>query len=145
MINSIKCLSVLVLPVLLLGCSTGSHVVTGQQMPEIEVDQVTVFEEAPAFDYDVIGTVRASSDGGFTEESRKEKAVQELKEQAAKIGANGVILDDVTQLSFRRLGTGVGVAVSSAGGVGTSIGSSFSFPTAEVTGTAIHYELSAEK
>lgn len=140
MINSIKYLSVLALPVLLFGCSSGSHVVTGQQMPELEVEQVTIYEEAPAFDYKVIGTVSASSDNGFTEDSRKEKATQELKEQAAKIGANGVILDDVTQLSFRRLGTGVGISASSAGGIGTSIGSSFSFPTTEAKGTAIYYE-----
>ncbi|MBU2240563.1 MAG: hypothetical protein KJ868_21385, partial [Gammaproteobacteria bacterium] len=85
MMNAIKYLSVLTLPVLLFGCSSGSHVVTGQQLPELEVEQVTVFEEAPAFDYKVIGTVRASSDNGFTEDSRKEKATQELKEQAAKI------------------------------------------------------------
>ena len=145
MINSIKYLSVLALPVLLFGCSSGSHVVTGQQMPELEVEQVTVFEEAPAFGYKVIGTVQASSDGGFTEDSRKEKATQELKEQAAKIGANGVILDEVTQLSFRRLGTGVGVSAGSGGGIGTSIGSSFSFPTTEAKGTAIFYETDSVK
>ncbi|WP_392384820.1 hypothetical protein [Marinomonas primoryensis] len=126
------------MPVLLFGCASGSHVVTGQQRPEIEVDQVSVFVEAPAFDYKIIGRVRASSDNGFSEGSRKEKATLEMREQAAKIGANGVILDGVTQLSFRRLGTGVGLAVGS--GVGTSIGSSFSFPTAEVTGAAIYYE-----
>ena len=140
MIHSIKYLSVLALPVLLFGCSSGSHVVTGQQMPELEVEQVTIFEQAPAFDYKVIGTVKASSDNGFTEDSRKEKATKELKEQAAKIGANGVILDEVTQLSFRRLGTGVGLSAGSGGGIGTSIGSSFSFPTAEAKGTAIYYE-----
>ncbi|WP_100636398.1 hypothetical protein [Marinomonas sp. ef1] len=145
MINSIKYLSVLALPALLFGCSSGSHVVTGQQMPELEVEQVTIFEEAPAFDYKVIGTVRASSDNGFTEDSRKEKATKELKEQAAKIGANGVILDEVTQLSFRRLGTGVGISAGSGGGIGTSIGSSFSFPTTEAKGTAIFYETDSVK
>ncbi|PYF84076.1 MULTISPECIES: hypothetical protein [Marinomonas] len=139
--SAIKYLSVLALPALLFGCSSGSHVVTGQQLPEIEVEEVTVFEEAPAFDYKVIGTVRASSDGGFTEDARKEKATEELKEQAAKIGANGVILDEVTQLSFRRLGTGIGVSGSSRGGLGTSIGSSFSFPTTEAKGTAISYDV----
>ncbi|NVK75128.1 MAG: hypothetical protein HWE24_16785 [Oceanospirillaceae bacterium] len=138
--NTIKYLFVLALPVLLFGCASGSHVVTGQQMPELDPDQVTVFEKAPEFDYKVIGIVRASSDNGFTEDSRREKATQELKEQAAEIGANGVILDDVTQLSFRRLGTGIGISASSSGGVGTSIGSSFSFPTAEAKGTAIFYE-----
>jgi len=145
MIKRIAYLSVLALPVFLFGCASGSHVITGQQLPEIEVDQVTIFEEAPIFDYEVIGTVRAASDNGFTEDSRKEKATQELKEQAAKIGANGVILDEVTQLSFRRLGTGVGISAGSSGGVGTSIGSSFSFPTTEAKGTAIHFEVEVVK
>ena len=145
MMNSIKYLSVLALPVFLFGCSSGSHVVTGQQMPELEVEQVTIFEQAPMFDYKVVGTVKASSDNGFTEDSRKEKATKELKEQAAKIGANGVILDEVTQLSFRRLGTGVGISAGSGGGIGTSIGSSFSFPTTEAKGTAIHFEVEVVK
>lgn len=139
MIKRIGYWLVLVFPVFLFGCASGSHVITGQQRPEIEVDQVSVFTEIPTFEFEVIGTVRASSDNGFSEDSRKEKATQELKEQAAKIGANGVIVGDVTQLSFRRLGTGVGVSVGSGGGVGTSIGSSFSFPTTEVIGKAIYY------
>lgn len=145
MMKYLKCLSVLALPALLFGCASGSHVVTGQQMPELEVDQVTVFDQAPTFAYEVVGTVYASSDNGFTEASRKEKATLELKEQAAKIGANGVILDEVTQLSFRRLGTGVGVSAGSGGGIGTSIGSSFSFPTTEAKGTAIYYEADSTK
>ncbi|MCW4629590.1 MULTISPECIES: hypothetical protein [Marinomonas] len=145
MMTYLKCLFVLALPALLFGCASGSHVVTGQQMPELEVDQVTVFDQAPTFAYEVVGTVYASSDNGFTEASRKEKATLELKEQAAKIGANGVILDEVTQLSFRRLGTGVGVSAGSGGGIGTSIGSSFSFPTTEAKGTAIYYEADSIK
>ena len=145
MMTYLKCLFVLALPALLFGCASGSHVVTGQQMPELAVDQVTVFDQAPTFAYEVVGTVYASSDNGFTEASRKEKATLELKEQAAKIGANGVILDEVTQLSFRRLGTGVGVSAGSGGGIGTSIGSSFSFPTTEAKGTAIYYEADSIK
>jgi hypothetical protein len=145
MVKCIKYLAIFALPMFLFGCASGSHVITGQQLPEIEVGQVSVFKEAPGFDYEIIGTVIASSDNGLTEDSRTEKATQVLKEQAAKIGANGVILDDVTQLSFRRLGTGVGISGSSSSGVGTSISSSFSFPTTEVKGTAIHYEVKAVK
>jgi len=145
MVKCIKYLAMFALPVFLFGCSSGAHVITGQQMPELDVNQVEVFKEAPLFDYEVVGTVRASSDGGFTEDSRQEKATEELKKQAAKIGANGLILDEVTQLSFRRLGTGVGVSAGSGGGLGASIGSSFSFPTTEAKGTAIYYEVEAVK
>lgn len=145
MVKCIKYLAIFALPVFLFGCSSGAHVITGQQMPELDVDLVEVFKEAPLFDYEVIGTVRASSDGGFTQDSRQEKAIEELKKQAAKIGANGVILDEVTQLSFRRLGTGVGISGGSSSGLGASIGSSFSFPTTEARGTAIYYEVEAVK
>ncbi|MBR7888637.1 hypothetical protein J9B83_06740 [Marinomonas sp. A79] len=129
----------------LLACSSGTYVVTGQVLPEIDADQVRIFNEPPAFEYVVVGTVSASSDNGFTEETRREKALREMKEQAAKIGANGMIVDDVTQLSFRRLGTGVGVSVGSNSGVGAGIGSSFSFPTAQAKGTAIHYDANIEQ
>lgn len=145
MVKCIKSLAMFALPVFLFGCSSGAHVITGQQLPEIEVDQVSVFEKAPSFDYQVIGTVTASSDNGLTEDSRTERATQVLKEQAAKIGANGVILGEVTQLSFRRLGTGVGISGGSSSGVGASIASSFSFPTTKARGTAIYYETKVVK
>ncbi len=137
----IKYFSILVVPAVLFGCASGSHTLTGDPRPEIEVDQVSVFTETPTFDYVVVGSVRVSSGNSFTEEARIESATEELKEQAAKIGANGVVLDDVTQLSFRGLGSNVGLGLSSRSGVGASLGSSFSFPTTEMTGTAIYYEV----
>lgn len=134
-------MSIGVLSMCLLACSSGSYVVTGQALPEIEADGVMIFNAPPTFNYEVVGTVYASSDNGFSQETRRNNALGEMKEQAAKIGANGIIVDDVTQLSFRRLGTGVGVSVGSNSGVGAGIGSSFSFPTAQAKGTAIHYDV----
>lgn len=135
-----KYVSVLLLSTFLFGCASGAHVVTGKSRPEIEESQVFFFETAPVFSYEVIGIVKASSDKGFSEEARKEKAIKELKNQAAKIGANGVILEEVTQLSFRGLGSSIGLGIGSRSGVRTSFGSSFSFPTAEAIGTAIYYQ-----
>lgn len=140
----LKYLSVLLVSVLLFGCASGSHTITGEIRPEIEVEQVTVFSESPTFDYVVIGVVRVSSGNNFTESARIEDATEELKEQSAKIGANGVILDEVIQLSFRSVGSNVGLGVGSNRGVSTSLGSSFTFPTTEMVGTAIYYEVGSE-
>ncbi len=41
---------------------------------------------------DVIARVEASSDGGFTEQGSLDYAVEELKKQAAKVGANALVI-----------------------------------------------------
>jgi len=62
-----------------LRCS--SHV---QARPYSEVRDESSFE--------LIGLVNASSDAGMTEQGSLDYAVAELKKQAAKLGANGVLL-----------------------------------------------------
>ena len=57
----------------------------------ITPEQVTIYLEPPA-DFEVVGLVNASSDAGWTEQGSVNYAIQELKEQAAKLGANGVLL-----------------------------------------------------
>ena len=44
-------------------------------------------------DLEVIGIVNSSSDMGWTEQGSQDYAVREIKYQAAKLGANGVILE----------------------------------------------------
>ena len=46
----------------------------------------------PPAEYDVIGIVSASSDAGWTEQGDVNYAIAELKRQAAKLGANGVLI-----------------------------------------------------
>ncbi|MDF4362497.1 hypothetical protein P3514_35000, partial [Vibrio parahaemolyticus] len=46
----------------------------------------------PPESYDTIALVNASSDAGLTEQDSIDYAVEELKKQAAKLGANGVLL-----------------------------------------------------
>ena len=79
----------------LFSCASGTALVTGTQRPAIAAEEVAIYTEAPK-DYEVIGIVTASSDSGFTEQGDMNYAVAELKKQAAKIGANGVLLESVT-------------------------------------------------
>jgi uncharacterized protein YbjQ (UPF0145 family) len=51
-----------------------------------------LYLEAPAI-FEVIGIVNASSDAGWTEQGSQDYAIEELKSQAAKLGANGVLLE----------------------------------------------------
>ncbi|KOE80323.1 MULTISPECIES: hypothetical protein [Vibrio] len=73
------------------GCASGSSIVTGVQRAELDISEVRLYLEAPK-QYETIGLVKASSDAGMTQQASQDYAVEELKKQAAKIGANGVIL-----------------------------------------------------
>ena len=90
-VNGIKLVVTLLAFACIGGCTTGSAVVTGQERSPIDPAAVTLYDERPA-DYKVVGTVEAASDVFlFYNKTAEERAFAELKEQAAKIGANGVI------------------------------------------------------
>ena len=79
------------------GCAaTGTALVTGIQRPATDPNSVVLYTEIPNCEYEVIGIVTASSDIGWTEQDDINYAVEELKRQAAKIGANGIILENIS-------------------------------------------------
>jgi uncharacterized protein YbjQ (UPF0145 family) len=88
-----KNLPVLLSLVLLAGCITGSHVVTGVVHQPTMAGSVKIYSEMPA-GAEIIGTVSAMSNASLTWQGAKDQAVKELKKQAAKIGANGILLTD---------------------------------------------------
>ena len=95
------------------GCASGSSIVTGTTRTPLTPEQVTIYLEPPA-DFDVIGLVNASSDSGWTEQGSQDYAVKELKKQAAKLGANGVLLmssGEKTTTAVGGYGTGYFYAV----------------------------------
>ena len=74
------------------GCASGSALVTGQTRTAIEDHTtVTILTEMPE-DAEEIAVVKASSDSGWTQQGSLDYAVDELKRQAAKVGANAVVL-----------------------------------------------------
>lgn len=72
-------------------CASGSAIITGKTRDPIAPEQVKIYLEPPA-EFEVIGLVNASSDAGFTEQKSLDYAIKELKKQAAKLGANGVLI-----------------------------------------------------
>lgn len=89
---SLKLLFLAVTIVSVWGCADGSALVTGQARPPIEDwNSVQILTEMPD-DAEQIAIVKASSDSGITQQQSLDFAVAELKKQAAKVGANVVVL-----------------------------------------------------
>jgi hypothetical protein len=75
----------------LLGCATGSSIITGEVRPAISPSEVKLYIEPPV-KYETIGIVEASSEVELSSQAAQDRAVQELKKQAAQSGANGVLI-----------------------------------------------------
>lgn len=75
------------------GCADGSALITGQMHPPIEDwNSVLVVTEMPD-GAEQVAFVKASSRSGLTQQQSLDLAVAELKKQAARIGANVVVLN----------------------------------------------------
>ncbi|TVQ39182.1 MAG: hypothetical protein EA384_07200 [Spirochaetaceae bacterium] len=98
-----KSVTFVLMLIALTGCATGSAIVVGQVRDPIDPDQVTLFIEAPA-SYEVVGIVMASSDAGWTRQGSVNYAVRELKKQAARLGANGVLIESTGERTSTVIG-----------------------------------------
>lgn len=76
---------------LLTGCATGTVLVTGPQHPPLSREQVVLYTMPPA-KYEVVGLVEARSNGRY--QPALDRAVAQLKREAAKVGANGILLSN---------------------------------------------------
>ncbi len=77
---------------ILVGCSTGSALITGEKQEPIDPNVVEVYRNPPQEKFEYIGIVQSESVEILSEQEALDRALEELKKQAAKIGANGVIL-----------------------------------------------------
>lgn len=85
----------LLLLLMLVGCATGSALVTGTTRQPTNPDAVKILTEAPQ-QYESIGIVTAEGYATLSRQQTQDNALAELKQQAAKIGANAIILRDVS-------------------------------------------------
>jgi hypothetical protein len=128
------------LGVLLGGCATSSHVMIGKARPPIPVTQVTVYMEPPAH-YEQIAIIDASSEGSlqFGNQAMIDAALARLKQQAAKLGANGVLFQGSGDKPGAVIGAGgSNVSFGSNSSVGIGIGLSNQLMNKVVHGTAIY-------
>jgi len=104
--------------VLLAGCAT-SHVLTGQPRPPIDPAQVQVYFDPPPGYVEIARLETASGAFAFGEQAKLEAVLRNLRVEAARLGANGVLVLDTAQ------GYG-GTGVSVGGGGGHFGGRSYS-------------------
>ena len=77
--------------VFLFGCATGSTIITGEVRPSIDSSEVRLFLDPPA-QFETIGLIEASSDVEFSRQAAQDRVINELRNRAARIGANGILL-----------------------------------------------------
>ena len=126
----------------LAACVT-SHVMIGQARPPIAPDQVTIYFHPPQTKYEEIAVIDTSSKGGFgiTAQGKTDVVIRRLKEEAAKLGANGVLLQGVRSESGGSVSTGLGQGSFSGNyALSTGIGFSGSMEHKAGSGVAIYVE-----
>jgi hypothetical protein len=133
-------MSVALAMVLLAGCAT-SHVMIGKARPPISPDEVRIYQRPPQAPYEEIARLDASSQGSFsfTAQGKTDAVIRRLKTEAAKLGANGVLLEGIGNQSSGAIGTGGGrESYSSGGSFGGGVGISAGLSRKVGGGTAIY-------
>jgi hypothetical protein len=121
-------------------CSTSSHVLIGTARPAIAPQSVQLYYRPPP-KYEEIATLQASSQGSMalTSQQNMDKAIARLKAEAAKLGANGVLLQGVQDTQGGSIGLGGGSTSYGPGSaVGVGAGGSFALTNKLAQGLAIY-------
>jgi uncharacterized protein YbjQ (UPF0145 family) len=124
----------------LAACASDSVVLLGAARPPISPAEVKIYSHPPAA-FEEIAILNASKNSAFTTGGQKtvDKVIEGLKEQAAKLGANGVILEGFSDSQTGSVGSGVGSSsVSSNSAVGVGVGGSLGIYKKTGHGRAIY-------
>ena len=110
-----------------LGACVTSQVLVGKARAPILADQVQVCLEQPARAYQEIAIIDASSkySWAFSAGAKTEVVVKRLREAAAKLGANGIMLQEITDSPIESIGAAAGTEFTGAHGtIGLGLGGS---------------------
>jgi hypothetical protein len=124
------------------GCVT-SHVMVGQARAPISPDQVQIYLHPPANKYVEIALLDTSSKGAFafSAQGKTDAVMERLKGEAAKLGANGILLQGVGDQAGGSIGTGFGSATATGhSAFGYGFGSSATLVHKKGDGIAIYVE-----
>ena len=109
------------------GAPASSHVLTGTQRPAIDPAKVKVYASAPP-NAEQVAVVEASSrySGASTDQEQIDAVIALMKAEAAKLGANGIVLQrtETERGGGMSTGIGVGVPVGRSAGIGFGVSSS---------------------
>ncbi|EKE87068.1 hypothetical protein [Idiomarina xiamenensis] len=120
--------------------SPTSTVMVGDKRPPTTAEQVKIYVDKPA-NYEAIAMIEASSDSSFSfsDQSKLEAAVKRLKEEAAKVGANGILLQGTDEKRGDSVYVGAGTGGFSGNlGLGVNIGKAFAGSDKVARGLAIY-------
>lgn len=113
----------------------------GKARAPISPDMVQIYTRAPNVPYEEIARLETSSGGSFsfTAQSKTDAVITRLKTEAAKLGANGVLLEGIGDRTTGSVGTGGGSESYSRGGsVGGGVGINFGLNQKVGGGIAIY-------
>jgi hypothetical protein len=145
--NLVPRFSILILLLFICGCGSTRTVMIGEARPATTPDAVRIYHRAPTRHFERIAIINASSGASwaFTTRSQADQAIAKLKEEAAKIGANGILLEWIGTSSSGNLGIGVGgYGYGSSGHVNYDVAGGGSFngailhKTAQATAIYVH-------
>src|ERR1700722_1987255 len=110
----------------LAACAPSSHILVGAARPPISPSDVKLYLQAPpSFQEVAILNASANSMFGTGGQGSVDKVIQRLKEQAAKLGANGILLEGMSDRETGSLGGGSGSSsYSRNSAVGVGVGGS---------------------
>lgn len=104
---------------LMAGCAS-SHVMIGNARPAIKPEEVKLYVTPPP-KYEEIALVDAASHSSFAmgDQAKMDVVIRRLKEEAAKLGANGVLIHGVGNESAGAVGVGNAYSTGSNSAFGT--------------------------
>jgi hypothetical protein len=94
---------------MLAGCAASSVLVTGSVRTAIGPEGVRIYTSAPpAFEEIAVLTASRKTVSSASGEKAIDKVIDEMRTEAAKLGANGLLLEDFSDAQSLTVGTGVG-------------------------------------
>lgn len=90
----------------LTGCVSTQSIVTGAAHPALAPEAVRVYAEAPAGSEQVALLTASAGQGYATAQTTMNLVLKTLKEQAAKLGANGIVIISSDIVNTTRAGVG---------------------------------------
>ena len=127
---------------IVLAACASSAIVVGKVRPAISPDQVKIYLHPPK-KYEEIAALESSSKSSwaFTPQGKMDVVIQRLKEEAAKLGANGVLLQGTGNEYGGSVSTGAGTTtISGSTAYGTGFGTSIGIMHKAGSGIAIFVE-----